>query len=723
MIRINDILDKILEYHPDADLDIVERAYIYSARVHDGQTRLSGEPYLSHPLAVAWILANMRLDVVSIAAGLLHDVIEDTHATYEEIAGIFGDETAHIVAGVTKISKLNVESAEYRQAESLRKMILAMADDLRVILIKLADRLHNMETIKFHKKEEKKERIAQETWDIYSPLASRLGIYSIKKEFDEIAFEVLYPEEYNEIKNLTNKNIEQKENYINKVKNIIKNELEKAGINGEVLGRYKSIPSIYEKMLKQNLKFDEVYDLIAFRIILDTIPQCYEVLGLVHSLWRPIAHKIKDYIGMPKSNMYQSLHTTVIGEYGERMEIQIRTGSMDRISKTGVAAHWSYKEGKTVDPKITKTFEWVENLVENQADFPDPEEFLENVKIDLFPDEVYVFTPRGDIKNLPKGSTPVDFAYTVHTDVGNRCAGAKVNSRMVTLDHQLKNGDTVEVITSKNASPNHGWLSFVKSVRARSRIKRYLKHKDKQRSISLGKEMCEKIFRKHKLNFNKLYSTDEMKDVASRYGYKEPEDLIAAVGYGKITPRQILNRFLENREDDKSKETEEIKEIYDESAEDLFETGEGEIVIDGIDDLLTRRAKCCNPVPGDPIAGYITEGHGITIHVKNCPNAKAEANPERFVEASWGRINKESSYPVKLQIKSKDRVGMAAEITSIISENKANIAELQVKVKNEKERIGIFELTITVSHKDILDGILKKLKAIQDIYEVKRLRQ
>ncbi|MGM0417986.1 MAG: RelA/SpoT family protein [Thermodesulfobacteriota bacterium] len=722
MIRINDILDKILEYHPDADLDIVERAYIYSARVHDGQTRLSGEPYLSHPLAVAWILANMRLDVVSIAAGLLHDVVEDTHATYEEIAEIFGEETAHIVAGVTKISKLNVESAEYRQAESLRKMILAMADDLRVILIKLADRLHNMETLKFHSKEEKKQRIAQETWDIYSPLASRLGIYSIKQEFDEIAFEVLYPEEYNEIKKLTNKNIEQKENYIEKVKNIIKNELENAGIEGEVLGRYKSIPSIYEKMLKQNLKFDEVYDLIAFRIILDTIPQCYEVLGLVHSLWRPIAHKIKDYIGMPKSNMYQSLHTTVIGEYGERMEIQIRTAAMDRISKTGVAAHWSYKEGKTVDPKITKTFEWLENLVENQADFPDPEEFLENVKIDLFPDEVYVFTPRGDIKNLPKGSTPVDLAYTVHTDVGNKCAGAKVNSKMVTLDHQLKNGDTVEIITSKNASPNHGWLSFVKSVRARSRIKRYLKNKDKQRSIGLGKEMCEKIFRKHKLNFNKLYSTDEMKDVASRYGYKEPEDLIAAVGYGKITPRQILNRFLENRED-KSKEAEEVKEIYDESAEDLFETGEGEIVIDGIDDLLTRRAKCCNPVPGDPIVGYITEGHGITIHVKNCPNAKAEANHERFVEASWGKANKENSYPVKLQIKSKDRVGIAAEITSIISENKANIAELQVKVKNEKEKVGIFELTINVSHKEMLDRILKKLKAIQDIYEVKRLRQ
>ncbi|MCB9494932.1 MAG: bifunctional (p)ppGpp synthetase/guanosine-3',5'-bis(diphosphate) 3'-pyrophosphohydrolase [Desulfobacteraceae bacterium] len=716
MIRINDILDKILEYHPDADIDIVERAYIYSARVHDGQTRLSGEPYLSHPLAVAWILANMRLDVVSIAAGLLHDVIEDTHATHEEIAGIFGDEVAHIVSGVTKISKLNVESAEYRQAESLRKMILAMADDLRVILIKLADRLHNMETIQFHKKEEKKVRIAQETRDIYSPLASRLGIYSIKQKFDEIAFEVLYPEEFTEIKDLTSRNLEEKEQYIEKVRNTIITELKKNGIEGEVLGRYKSIPSIYEKMLKQNLKFDEVYDLIAFRIVLDTIPRCYEVLGLIHTLWRPIAHKIKDYIGMPKSNMYQSLHTTVIGPYGERMEVQIRTQSMDRVAKTGVAAHWSYKEGRTADPKISKSFEWVQNLVENQADFPEPEEFLENVKIDLFPDEVYVFTPRGDIKNLPKGSTPIDFAYSIHTDVGNTCAGAKVNSRMVPLHHQLKNGDTVEVVTSNNVKPNHDWLSYAKSVRARSRIKRYLKQQDKERSIGLGREMCEKIFRKHKLNFNKLYSTDEMTEIASRYGYKESENLIAAVGYGKITPRQILNRFLENREDKLPKEQPE--NIFDESAEALFQSGEGEIVVDGLDDLLTRRAKCCNPVPGDPIIGYITEGHGITIHVKNCPNVKSQTNPERFLPASWGRTA-DGTYPVRLIVSVKDRVGAAAEITGAISENNANIAELSLR-KNDSG--AVFDITINVPNRDVLEKILRRLKSVQDVYEVKRVK-
>ncbi|PID78066.1 MAG: GTP pyrophosphokinase [Deltaproteobacteria bacterium] len=719
MIRINDILDKIMDYHPDADLDIVEKAYIYSARVHDGQARLSGEPYLSHPLAVAWILANMRLDVVSIAAGLLHDVIEDTHATHEEIEYIFGSEVAHIVSGVTKISKLNVENAEYRQAESLRKMILAMADDLRVILIKLADRLHNMETIQFHKTEDKKRRIAQETWDIYSPLASRLGIYSIKKELDEIAFRVLYPEEYKEIKELTHSNIEQKESYIERVKAIINKLLDKQGIKCSVEGRYKSISSIYVKMIKQNLKFDEVYDLIAFRIIVGSIADCYTVLGQVNTLWRPIAHKIKDYIGMPKANMYQSLHTTVIGEYGERMEIQIRTKEMDRVAKTGVAAHWSYKEGKTADPKLSKTFEWVQNLVENQAEFPDPEEFLENVKIDLFPDEVYVFTPRGDIKNLPKGATPVDFAYTIHTDVGNRCSGAKVNSRMVTLDHILKNGDTVEVITSNKAKPNHRWLSFVKSVRAASRIRHYLKKQDRERSLAMGKEMCEKIFRKHSLNFNKLYSTDEMKKITSKYGYKEPADLVAGIGYGKITPRQVLNRFLENRKDEQKVPS--FIDTNDEAVEDLFETGSGEIVIDGLDDLLSRLAKCCNPVPGDPIIGYITEGHGITIHVKSCPNVRIQENPERFVDASWGNTKSET-YPVKFKVSGIDRVGFAADITSVISNNSANIAALHLKVQNEAEKIAVFELTINVSNKDMLDRILRKLKTIKGVYEIKRLR-
>jgi guanosine-3',5'-bis(diphosphate) 3'-pyrophosphohydrolase len=452
MIRINDIVDKIAEYHPDADLDIVERAYIYSAKVHEGQVRLSGEPYLSQPLEVAGILADMKLDSVSIAAALLHDVIEDTPATEEDIKKMFGPEVAHIVSGVSKLSGLTFESSQARQAESIRKMILAMADDIRVILIKLADRLHNMRTLQFHKKEEKKRKIAQETLDIYAPIASRLGIYWIKKELEDTSFKYFYPEEYTRIKNLLNKDKEETEKYVEIVKNHIKKEMDNAGLKCEVLGRYKHFYSIYNKMVTQDLEFEDVYDIIAFRIILDTIPQCYEALGILHSKWKPIAKKIKDYIAVPKPNMYQSLHTTVFGPLGERIEIQIRTHEMDHVAKSGIAAHWSYKEGKSADNRMGKAFAWIQNLVENQEIFKDPDEFMENVRIDLFPDEVCIFTPTGEIKSLPKGATPVDFAYMIHTEVGNQCIGAKVNGHMVPLRYQLKTGD-IGLILSRRSRP------------------------------------------------------------------------------------------------------------------------------------------------------------------------------------------------------------------------------------------------------------------------------
>ncbi|MGD8837062.1 MAG: RelA/SpoT family protein, partial [Desulfobacteraceae bacterium] len=426
MIRINDIIDKIYDYNPDADFGLIDRAYVYSAKVHDGQMRLSGEPYLSHPLEVAGILADMNLDAVSVAAGLLHDVIEDTHATEEEIEEMFGREVMRIVSGVTKLSTLSFTSAQARQAESIRKMLLAMADDIRVILTKLADRVHNMRTLQYHKSAEKQRKIAKETIDIYAPIAARLGIYWVKNELENIAFEYFIPEEFHRIRQLVAKDRQERENYIDTVKRYITVKMEENNLPCEVLGRYKHYYSIYQKMMQQNLTFEEVYDIIAFRIILDTIPQCYEALGLLHSLWKPIAKKFKDYIGMPKPNMYQSLHTTVIGPYGERIEIQIRTKEMDRVAKSGIAAHWSYKEGENVDAKAAESFSWVQQLVENQANINDPKEFLENVRIDLFPDEVYVFTPHGDIKSLPKGATPVDFAYMIHSEVGQECVGAKV---------------------------------------------------------------------------------------------------------------------------------------------------------------------------------------------------------------------------------------------------------------------------------------------------------
>ncbi|MBT8358436.1 MAG: bifunctional (p)ppGpp synthetase/guanosine-3',5'-bis(diphosphate) 3'-pyrophosphohydrolase, partial [Deltaproteobacteria bacterium] len=656
MIRISDIIDKISENNPDADLDIIDRAYIYSARVHDGQVRLSGEPYLSHPLEVASILSDMNLDVVSIAAGLLHDVIEDTNATEEDIKEMFGQDVLNIVSGVTKLSKLPFRSSRARQAESIRKMILAMANDIRVILIKLADRLHNMRTLQFHNNEQKKKKIAQETLDIYSPIADRLGIYWIKKELEDASFMYLQPEDYAEIKGFVRTDQEEREKYIETVKNYMIKKLDEADLKCKILGRNKHYYSIYQKMVSQNLEFNDVYDIIAFRIILDTIPQCYEALGLIHSLWKPIDIKFKDYIGRPKPNMYQSLHTTVIGPVGERIEIQIRTWEMDKVAKSGIAAHWSYKEGKSIDDSTSQTYAWIQNLVENQENFHDPSEFLENVRIDLFPDEVYVFTPGGEVKSLPKGATPVDFAYSIHSEVGNQCTGAKVNGRMVPLQHELKTGDIAEIITSKNHHPSKDWLKFVKTVKARSRIRQWIKTEEKDRSLSLGREMCEKAFRKYRLNFNASVKSEEMEKVADHFGFKTVEDLIANVGYGKITPLQVVRKFA-------------LKPELEEKRESIFNKIIGRVkkkkprsgvIVKGVDDMLIKFGKCCQPVPGDPITGYITRGYGVTVHRAGCINA-LNMNPERQIDVEWN-VEIEETYPVKIRIRSYDRMGLLADV-------------------------------------------------------------
>jgi GTP pyrophosphokinase len=548
LIRINDIVDKVSDYLPDADLDIIERAYIYSARVHEGQVRLSGEPYLSHPLEVAGILADMKLDPESVTAALLHDVIEDTPATPEEIKALFGPEVLHIVSGVSKLSSLSFGTSQARQAESIRKMFLAMADDIRVILIKLADRLHNMRTLQFHSADKRK-KIALETIDIYAPIAARLGIYWIKNELEESSFKFSQPEEFARIESLLSNSKTDREKYIEQVKSHIKKAMDAANLEFELLGRNKNVFSIYNKMISQNLPFEEIYDIIAFRIILKTVPQCYEALGLIHSLWKPIDHKFKDYIGRPKTNMYQSLHTTVIGPVGERIEIQIRTWEMDRVASSGIAAHWGYKEGKRLDENVSRKFAWIQNLVENQENFLDPGEFLENVRIDLFPDEVYVFSPRGEVKTLPRGATPVDFAYLIHSEVGNQCTGAKVNGRMVPLPYELKTGDIVEIVTSKNHHPSKDWLNFVKTVKARSKIRHWIKLQEKERSLTLGREMCEKAFRKERLNFNTLVKSEKMMQIVEQFGFKAVDDLVANVGYGKITPLQVLRKFAPKDEE------------------------------------------------------------------------------------------------------------------------------------------------------------------------------
>jgi GTP pyrophosphokinase len=713
MIRITDVLDKIAGYYPDADVSLVEKAYVYSARVHEGQVRLSGEPYLSHPLEVAGILADLNLDVVSVASGLLHDVLEDTQATEPEIEALFGAEVRHIVSGVTKLGKLRLSSSQARQAESIRKMFLAMADDIRVILIKLADRLHNMRTLQYHRSERKRVRIARETLEMYAPISARLGIYWVKKELEDISFSFLMPEEYERIKVLLAKDQAEREKYVETVKKYIRKKMDEAGLKCEVLGRNKNYYSIYHKMASQNLDFEDVYDIIAFRIIVDTLPQCYETLGLIHSLWKPIDIKFKDYISRPKPNMYQSLHTTVFGPYGERMEVQIRTAEMDRVAKSGIAAHWGYKEGKRVDERISRMYSWIQDLIENQEGFRDPGEFLENVRIDLFPDEVYVFTPRGEIKTLPKGASPVDFAYMIHTEVGNQCVGAKVNDRMVPLQYELQTGDVVEIVTQKNHNPSKDWLKFVKTVKARSRIRQWIKTQEKDRSISLGREMCEKAFRKYRLNFNALIKSPEMEQVVEHFGFKALDDLVASVGYGKITPLQIARRFTSKLESE-----DKLESIFNKLIGRVRKKKpKGGVVVKGVDDILVRFGKCCQPVPGDPIIGYITRGFGVTVHRTGCVNA-LKMNPERQIEVDWNIENAET-YPVKIRIRSQDRVGLLADVVSNISKNEANILNAQTETLENRTVNSVF--TIDVADTDHLERVMAALKRVKHVLEVRRI--
>ena len=715
MIRINDILDRIIEIHPDADLDIVEKAYIFSARVHDGQTRLSGEPYLTHPLEVAYILADMRLDVESVAAALLHDVIEDTHATEEDISQYFGTGVCHIVAGVTKLSKISFASSQERQAESIRKMILAMANDIRVILIKLADRLHNMRTLKFHTKEEKKRFIAKETMDLYIPIASRLGIYWLKQELEDIAFETLLPEEYKKIQGQVKDDQVAQEEVVTSTRNKLREIMEESGLTCQVTGRYKQFYSIYHKMISQQLAFEEIYDLVAFRLILDTIPQCYTALGIIHSTWSPIAGKFKDYIGVPKANMYQSLHTTVVGPGGHRIEIQIRTKEMDKVAKSGIAAHWSYKEGKVADEKLGEAFAWVQDLVENQENVNNPGEFMENVRIDLFQDEVYVFSPKGEIKTLPKGATPVDFAYAVHTEVGNQCTGAKVNGRLVSLTYELSTGDAVEIIITKGHTPSKDWIGFVKTVKARARIRHFIRSEEKEHSVALGKDLLEKAFRKHSLNFNKLSATPEMEEASTSFGYKGVPSLIENVGYGKVTPRQVVNRFLPQQ----PKTTRSEHSLFDRlmGRSKRKKGGSDAIIVKGIDNILIRPGKCCNPVPGDEITGFVTQGQGVTIHRSNCTNALT-MNPERCVEVAWASETKES-LPVSILVRSQDQVGLLAKITSAISDSDANIVDLVMSRQDQ----GGYECTFTlnVSHTDQIKRVIQSIRRLRSINEVRRI--
>jgi GTP pyrophosphokinase len=711
MIRINTIIDQILSYHPQANIDLIQKAYIFSAKVHEGQVRLSGETYLSHPLEVAWYLTQMKMDLVTIAAGLLHDTIEDTLASPEIIRDKFGPEVLHIVNGVTKISAIHFQSQEERQAENMRKMILAMSDDIRVILVKLADRLHNMRTLGFHPPEKQK-MIAQETLDIYAPISARLGMRRIQTELEDLCLYYLDLEAYQMIKEGVAKKREERERYIREVKELLQQKMDSVNLTCRLEGRPKHFYSIYKKMIDQNLDISQLYDLIAFRVIVKELAECYEALGHIHSLWKPIPGKFKDHISLPKANRYQSLHTKVIGPYGERIEIQIRTEEMHRIAEEGIASHWQYKEGLQQGETDAKKFQWVRQLLDSQKANQDPREFLESVRIDLFPDEVYVFTPRGAVKMLPKGSTPIDFAYAVHTDVGHHCTGARVNKKMVPLRTVLHHGDVVEIITSSNHVPSKDWLKIVKTSKAKNRIRQWIKTEERKRSIDIGKDLLEKELRKQQLGVSQQMKSDSLLRLAQEFSLQKIDDLMAAIGFGKISVRQIIHRMFPREESEEKKEPEEM--IFSVRRHPPKE--KGGVVIRGVHDIMTRFAKCCTPLPGDPVVGFITRGRGITVHARNCPQVVAE-DPERLIEVQWEPTDR-AFYPVKIEIWSTDKKGMLAEVSTAITSAESNILKADASTTPDKK--AFYQFMIEVNDTRHLDSVIANLRKIKGVLNVTR---
>jgi GTP pyrophosphokinase len=716
MLRFNDILERLISYYPNADTDLLRKAYVFSAKVHMGQVRLSGEAYLTHPLEVAGILTQLRLDVASVATGLLHDSVEDTLTTPEEIRENFGPEIAGLVDGLTKISQMNLRSTEEDQAENFRKMILAMVKDIRVLLIKLADRLHNMRTLSYHVLQRQME-IAQETLDIYAPLANRLGIDWIKSELEDLAFKYLHPDLYSEIQKKIAKREKERARYVDEVKRTLMKKLYENRIEGEITGRLKQIYSIYKKMKDQNINLDQVYDITAFRVVVHSIKDCYDVLGIIHSLWKPIPGKFKDYIGLPKENMYQALHTAAIGPYGERIEIQIRTQEMHKIAEEGIAAHWKYKEGKALEEADDKRFTWLRQLLEWQRDLKDNTEFIESVKVDLFPNEVYVFTPKGVVKQFPVGATPIDFAYSIHSDVGSHCMGAKVNGKIVPLRYALRSGDTVEIMTAPGAKPSKDWLKFVKTSRAKTKIRQWFTAEEREKSIILGKEILEKELRKYSLQQAKLMKSGEMSRVAAEFSFQGVDDLLASVGYGKLTANQIIGKILpQEKLEEQRKEGEEgrLKNLL----KKLSRGPRDALLIKGVDNMMVRYAGCCNPLPGDRVVGFITRGRGVTIHTSDCRNAM-DGDPHRKIDVEWDSM-KEYSYPVRIRIYSEDKKGLLAEITSSITSGEANIRNARVDTTDDKKAVGTFEVEIRdLNH---LRKVMKGLEKIKGINRVERVR-
>ena len=713
MIRIQEILDKVAASQTPEDVELVRKAYVYAAAAHAGQMRLSGEPYLSHPLAVADTLAEMRLDGASVAAGLLHDTVEDTRATIEEIDESFGEEVADIVDGVTKISMLSFDSKEAQQAENIRKMVLAMNEDMRVLFVKLADRLHNMRTLEYMKPE-KQHRIAKETMDIYAPLANRLGLHRVKLELEDLSFRYIDPEAYAHIADWIDKHRADDEEYINKVIHTLGDMLEKNGISARIKGRIKHTYSIYRKMLSLNVSLDEMHDIIAFRAIVADVKECYAALGIVHSTWTPVPGRFKDYISMPKANMYQSLHTTVIGPRGERMEVQLRSSEMDSLAEHGLASHWLYKEGARVKAKDVAEFNWLREMLDWTKMESDSKEFLRSLRFDLFKDEIYVFTPQGAVKELPEDATPVDFAYQVHTAVGDQCAGGKINGKLMPLSTPLKSGDTVEIITAQGRRPSRDWLKFVKTAKARTRIQHFIRTEERARSIALGKEMLEKQGRRLGINFVKAVKEGLLLPVAQELRFSSVDDLVSAVGYARVTPRKVLN-FLLPKPEDKSHPAHEEAPAKEQPGK---ANKADSIIIKGVDDMLVRFAKCCTPVPGDPIVGYISRGRGVAVHKADCPTIY-QVEPERLLSVYWEGGDEAKPFPAKIYILCRNQRGLLARIAGALDEAGVNIDSGEIRSQVD----GTSEMVMHIEVADIAQLLFTqdKLRQVEGVLDVSRI--
>lgn len=715
---IDEIIGKVQQYSPKADAKLIKRAYEYALKVHKGQTRQSGEEYIAHPLGVADILADMHLDSTTIAAGLLHDVIEDSPVTVTKLKEDFGPEIATLVDGVSKLTRITYKSVEESQAKNLRKMLVAMAQDIRIILIKLADRLHNMRTVA-HLSAAKQRLKAQETLEVYAPLAHRLGMYQVKSELEDLSFATIHPKQYDEIDKLVAQRDVERQAFLRGIVKMLKEELKRVGIKTEIMGRAKHYYSIYQKMVREDREFDDIYDLIAVRVIVDSVRDCYATLGIIHTLFKPIPGRFRDFIAVPKFNMYQSLHTSVVGPEGRHLEIQIRTSEMHRTAEYGIAAHWRYKEGEKEQDQFEERLAWFRQMLDWPSDLKDAGEFMENLKIDLLENEVFVFTPKGKVVSFPKGATPVDFAYAIHSDIGERCVGSRVNSKIVPLEYEMKSGDVVEIITSKSSpGPSRDWLNIVRTTKARNRIKQWFAKKEKQESQGVGRDMLQRAIRKQGLSIVKSMNQEVLQKVAKEYNFPEVEDLFASIGTGHTSAQQVTTKIMHKLTGtaapvlEKERPTEILPHLE-------VKPAPSGVRVKGLGDVLVRVAHCCNPVPRDDIVGFITRGRGVSVHRKDCPNMTAlEHEKERLIEVSWDE-RLPAAFKVEVKVEALDRTKLLRDITNVLGEYKINILSASVAVN--KDHVATTRLMFEVGNQDLLSDVLKNLTKIDGVFDAYRV--